>query len=47
MRTSEAVTPMPHLVVPFATFTLLYLFLGLVVIVLLRRQVFQSPRLVA
>jgi cytochrome d ubiquinol oxidase subunit I len=46
MRTSEAVTPMPHLVVPLATFTLLYLLLGLVVIVLLRRQVFQSPRLV-
>ncbi|PYQ07684.1 MAG: cytochrome ubiquinol oxidase subunit I [Acidobacteria bacterium] len=47
MRTSESVTPMPHLVVPFATFTILYLFLALVVIVLLRRQVFQSPRLVS
>ena len=47
MRTSDSVTPMPHLVVPFATFTLLYLFLAVVVIVLLRRQVFQSPRLVA
>ncbi|HEY2943878.1 MAG TPA: cytochrome ubiquinol oxidase subunit I [Vicinamibacteria bacterium] len=47
MRTSEAVTPMPHLVVPFATFTVLYLFLALVVVVLLRRQVFASPRLVA
>src|SRR5439155_513353 len=47
MRTSEAVTPMPHLVVPFATFTVLYLFLAVVVVVLLRRQVFVSPRLVA
>ena len=47
MRTSESVTPMPHLVVPFATFTILYLFLAAVVIVLLRRQVFESPRLVA
>ena len=47
MRTSEAVTPMPHLVVPFATFTVLYFFLALVVGVLLRRQVFESPRLVA
>jgi cytochrome d ubiquinol oxidase subunit I len=47
MRTSDSVTPMPHLVVPFATFTLLYLFLAAVVIVLLRHQVFQSPRLVA
>jgi cytochrome bd ubiquinol oxidase subunit I len=47
MRTSESVTPMPHLTVPFATFTILYLFLAVVVIVLLRRQVFQSPRLVA
>ena len=47
MRTSASVTPMPHLVVPFATFTLLYLFLAAVVIVLLRHQVFQSPRLVA
>src|SRR5712691_11442661 len=47
MRTSEAVTPVPHLVVPFATFTVLYLFLAVVVVVLLRRQVFESPRLVA
>jgi cytochrome bd ubiquinol oxidase subunit I len=47
MRTSESVTPMAHLIVPFATFTVLYLFLALVVVVLLRRQVFQSPRLVA
>jgi cytochrome d ubiquinol oxidase subunit I len=44
MRTAEAVTPMPHLVVPFISFTALYLFLAFVVIFLLKRQVFQSPR---
>jgi cytochrome d ubiquinol oxidase subunit I len=42
MRTSEALTPMPGLVVPFATFTLLYLVLGVVVAALLKRQVFAS-----
>lgn len=36
-RTREAVTPMPGLVVPFTVFTLLYLFLSVVVIVLLVR----------
>lgn len=44
MRTSEAVTPMPGLVVPFVTFTLLYIFLAVVVAWLLFRQVAQSPR---
>ncbi|WP_317987882.1 cytochrome ubiquinol oxidase subunit I [Hyalangium gracile] len=39
MRTSEAVTPVPHLAAPFWTFTLVYLFLGLVVAFLLARQV--------
>lgn len=43
LRTADAVTPMPNLVVPFASFSLLYLFLGVVVIYLLRRQVFESP----
>jgi cytochrome d ubiquinol oxidase subunit I len=43
MRTSEAVTPMPGLVVPFVTFTLLYVFLAVVVAWLLLRQVAQSP----
>lgn len=42
MRTSEAVTPMPHLVVPFITFTLLYLFLAVIVVLLLRRQFLES-----
>jgi len=44
MRTANAVTPMPHLIVPFVSFTLLYVFLGFVVIFLLKRQVFQSPK---
>ncbi len=44
MRTRDAVTPMPGLVGPFLTFTALYLVLGLVVVVLLRRQVFASPK---
>jgi cytochrome d ubiquinol oxidase subunit I len=37
MRTAEAVTPMPGLVVPFTLFTVLYLFLSGVVVLLLRR----------
>lgn len=45
MRTSEAVTVMPGLVVPFVTFTLLYIFLGAVVVWLLLRQVAASPRI--
>lgn len=44
MRTSEAVTPMPGLVVPFITFTLLYIFLAVVTVWLLLRQVTASPR---
>ena len=38
MRTAEAVTPMPGLVVPFVVFTLVYVFLAVVVVALLRRQ---------
>ncbi len=30
MRTGEAVTPMPGLVVPFVTFTILYVFLSII-----------------
>ena len=37
MRTADAVTPMPGLVVPFTTFTLLYVFLAGIVTVLMRR----------
>ena len=44
MRTADAVTPMPRLVVPFIVFTALYVFLAFVVIFLLKRQVFQSPK---
>jgi cytochrome d ubiquinol oxidase subunit I len=47
LRTADAVTPMPGLVVPLVTFTAVYLFLSFVVVATLRRQVFTSPRLVA
>jgi cytochrome bd ubiquinol oxidase subunit I len=43
MRTAEAVSTMPGLVVPFVTICALYLFLGVTVIFLLRRHVFASP----
>ena len=45
MRTSQAVTPMPGLVVPFVVFTLLYIFLAAMVVWLLLRQVAASPRI--
>lgn len=44
MRTSEAVTPMPGLIVPFITFTLLYIFLAIITAWLLLRQVAASPK---
>jgi cytochrome d ubiquinol oxidase subunit I len=47
MRVSEAVTPMPGLVVPFTVFTLLYIALSVIVVYLLRRQFVQSPRIIA
>lgn len=43
LRTADAVTPMPGLVVPFLTFTLLYCFLGVIVVWLLYRQILRSP----
>jgi cytochrome d ubiquinol oxidase subunit I len=43
MRTADAVTPMPHLIVPFATFSLLYLVLGVLVVKMLGRHVMASP----
>jgi cytochrome d ubiquinol oxidase subunit I len=46
MRTAEALTPMPGLVVPFISFTLLYIFLAIIVVWLLFRQVAASPRVV-
>jgi len=42
MRTSEAVTPMPGLVVPFLTFTVLYFFLAAITVWLLFRQVVST-----
>jgi cytochrome d ubiquinol oxidase subunit I len=43
LRTTDAVTPMPGLVVPFVTFTLLYCLLGVIVAWLLYRQILRSP----
>jgi cytochrome d ubiquinol oxidase subunit I len=42
LRTRDAVTPMPGLVVPFATFTALYCLLGLTVAWLLSRQILAT-----
>jgi len=44
MRTAQAVTPVPGLVVPFITFTLLYVFLAAITVWLLLRQVAASPQ---
>jgi cytochrome d ubiquinol oxidase subunit I len=44
MRTADAVTPVPGLVVPFVLFTLLYCFLGVIVVWLLYRQIIRSPK---
>ena len=44
MRTADAVTPMPGLVVPFLLFTILYCFLGVIVAWLLYRQIIRSPK---
>jgi cytochrome d ubiquinol oxidase subunit I len=43
LKTADAVTPMPGLVVPFVTFTLLYCFLGVIVVWLLYRHIIRSP----
>jgi cytochrome d ubiquinol oxidase subunit I len=43
LRTADAVTPMPGLTVPFVAFTLLYVLLGVVVLVILRRIVRHTP----
>jgi len=47
LRTAEAVTPVPNLIIPLITFTLIYLFLACVVVYLLLRQFRMSPRIVA
>jgi len=44
LRTADAVTPMPGLIVPFLLFTLLYCFLGVIVVWLLYRQIIRSPK---
>ena len=44
LRTADAVTPMPGLIVPFTTITLLYCALAVIVGVLLYRQIIRSPR---
>jgi cytochrome d ubiquinol oxidase subunit I len=43
LRTADAVTPMPGLVVPFLIFTLLYVLLGAIVVYLLRQQISRAP----
>ena len=43
LKTADAVTPMPGLVVPFTLFTLLYCALGAIVTWLLYRQIVRSP----
>jgi len=43
LRTADAVTPMPGLIVPFLTFTMLYCFLGVIVVWLLYRHILRSP----
>ena len=42
MRTEDAVTPMPGIAVPFVAFTVLYVFLAVVVCTLLRRQFLET-----
>ena len=44
LRTRDAVTPMPGLVVPFLTITILYCALAAIVGVVLYRQIIRSPR---
>src|SRR5207253_5201694 len=46
MRTSEALTPMPGLIVPLITFTVLYLFLGAMVVWLMIRSIAANPRFI-
>jgi cytochrome d ubiquinol oxidase subunit I len=43
LRTADSVTPVGNLAVPFVLFTALYVFLAVMVIVLLRRQIARSP----
>jgi cytochrome d ubiquinol oxidase subunit I len=42
MRTADAVTPMPGLIVPLIGISLLYLFLGVIVVYLLWAQIIKT-----
>jgi len=44
LKTADAVTPMPGLIVPFTAITLLYCALGVIVVRLLSRQIVRSPQ---
>ena len=44
LKTADAVTPMPGLIVPFTAITLLYCALGVIVVRLLSRQMVRSPQ---
>lgn len=43
LRTADAVTPMPGIVVPFVIFTLLYILLGIIVVYMLRQHIALAP----
>jgi cytochrome d ubiquinol oxidase subunit I len=45
MRTQEAVTPMPKIAIPFVIFTLIYVFLSVALVFLLRRQFMKTDEL--
>ena len=45
MRSTDALTPMPHLIIPFLAFTALYALLGIITLTLLRMHIFQSSKL--
>jgi cytochrome d ubiquinol oxidase subunit I len=42
MRTAEAVTPMQKIAIPFVIFTLIYIFLSVALLFLLRRQFMKT-----
>jgi cytochrome d ubiquinol oxidase subunit I len=43
MKTADAVTPMPGLIVPFIVFTALYMVLGAIVVLLIAQEVRAIP----
>jgi cytochrome d ubiquinol oxidase subunit I len=43
LRTADAVTPMPGLIVPFLVFSLLYVLLGVIVVYMLRQHIARAP----